>query len=115
MISSILGMHRKKVIAIVIVGVTIIGISLGLALHVSRILAESRAAEISKQSPVVQNYLNQHPSAKSRVTTYTLSKDGKNYHCWMVHWYDPTSIIPHIVNVYVDKDSWEIVSVGEAH
>jgi len=107
-------MQRKKVLAIVIVGVIIIGIASGLALHVSRILAESRAVETSKQSPVVRNYLNQHPSAKPRVTTATKSTDGKNYNCWMIHWYDPTSIIPHIVNVYVDKDSWEIVSVEEA-
>jgi len=107
-------MHRKKVIAIVIVGVTIIGIALGLALRVSRILAESRAVEISRQSSVVQNYLTQHPSAKYKITTYIKSIDSEDYCCWMVHWYDPTSIIPHIVNVYVDKDSWEIVSVEEA-
>lgn len=107
-------MHRKKVIAIVVVSVFVIGIALGLALHVSRILAESKAVEISKQSSVVQDYLNQHSSAKPRVTTATKSTNGKNYDCWMVHWYDPTSTIPHIVNVYVDKDSWEIVSVEEA-
>ena len=41
--------------------------------------------------------------------------DGNNHFCWRVHWYDPTRGLPHIVNVFVDKDSWEIVVVEEAH
>ena len=68
----------------------------------------------SQQSSVVQDYLTQHPIAKYKVMTSTKSIDGKNYDCLVVHWYDPTSVIPHIINVYVDKDSWEIVSVEEA-
>lgn len=109
-------MHRKKDIAIVVVGIIVIGIPLGLALHVSRILAESRAVEISKQSPIVQDFLSQYPSAKHRVTTLTISVDSKNHHCWRVSWYDPSGfdVGEHIIWVYVDKNSWEIVSVGEA-
>ena len=131
-------MHRKKVIAIVVVGVIVIGIALGLALHVSRILAESRAVEISKQSSVVQGYLSQHPNAESKVmklyvksdgSVYTVNDiwelkryvggtdkpmDGEDHYCWRVHWYDPTSIIPHIVNVFIDKDCWEIILEEEA-
>ena len=106
-------MHRKKDIAIVVVSVIVIGIALGLALHVSRILSESRAVEISKQSPVVQDFLSRYPSVEYRVTTGTRSIAGKNYNCWVVIWKQKTSPIPHSVHVYVDKDSSEIIGIRE--
>jgi len=95
--------------------------------------------EISKQSSRVQSYLNQHPSAKCDITKKYLTAvgmvhavdddwklkellgsagdkpaDGKDHYCWDVQWYDPTSMIEHIVNVFVDRDSLEMVLVTEA-
>ena len=131
-------MHRNRFIAITVVVLAIVGIAIGYVLFVSRISAESTAIEISKQSSVVQRYLSQHPNAESKVmklyvesdgSVYTVDddwemkrniggadepKDSKDHYCWCVHWYDSTSIIPHIVNVFVDKDSWEIVLEREA-
>jgi len=42
--------------------------------------------------------------------------DGKDHYCWVVHWYDPTPevAIPHTVDVYIDRDSYEVVFVQEA-
>jgi len=95
--------------------------------------------EISKQSSRVQSYLNQHPSAKCDITKRHLTADGmvhavddnwklkellgsagdepadgKDHYCWVVQWYDPTSMIEHIVNVFIDRDSLEIILVTEA-
>ena len=100
---------------------------------------QNNLVEISKQSQIVQSYLAQHPNAthdirKSYLTAdgmaYTVydnwqlkelsgsvgssPKDGSNHYCWVVHWYDPTSIIGHIVNVFIDRDSSQIVVVEEA-
>jgi hypothetical protein len=41
-------------------------------------------------------------------------KDGSNHYCWVVHWYDPTSIIEHIVNAFIDRDNLQIILVEEA-
>lgn len=94
-------------------------------------------AEISKQSPTVQNYLAQHPNAsyeieKSFLTAdgmmYSVSDswalkeplgsageptDGKEHYCWVVRWYDPTSAIMSRIDVFIDKDSLKIVLVRE--
>jgi len=95
-------------------------------------------AEISKQSSIVQNYLNQHPNAtysirKSYLTAdgmeYTVYDnwekkelsgsvgsspiDGNNHYCWVVHWYDPKSMIIHTVNVFIDRDTLQIILVTE--
>jgi uncharacterized membrane protein YebE (DUF533 family) len=100
---------------------------------------QNNLVEISKQSQIVQSYLGQHPNAthdirKSYLTAdgmaYTVydnwqlkelsgsvgssPKDGSNHYCWVVHWYDPTSIIGHIVNVFIDRDSSQIEVVEEA-
>lgn len=96
-------------------------------------------AEISKQSPTVQSYLEQHPNAEYEVTKCYLTgdgrvyavdedwklkefrgsaggepMDGKDHYCWLVGWHDPTSMIEHIVDVFIDKDVLEIVLVTEA-
>lgn len=95
--------------------------------------------EISKQSPVVRSYLEQHPNATYTVGKWYLTSDGmiytvdynwksvelkgsageepvdgRNHYCWAVHWNDPTSMIEHIVDVYVDKDVLKIVLITEA-
>jgi len=100
---------------------------------------QNNLVEISKQSQIVQSYLAQHPNAthdirKSYLTAdgmaYTVydnwqlkelsgsvgssPKDGSNHYCWVVHWYDPTSIIGHIVNAFIDRDSSQIVVIEEA-
>jgi hypothetical protein len=41
-------------------------------------------------------------------------KDGKSHYCWRIHWHDPTSMSLHVTNVFIDKDTWEIVIVEEA-
>lgn len=93
-------------------------------------------AEISKDDPVVAKYLETHPNASYEVrrayitadgTVYrvdefwmiteelgTASKpsDGRDHYCWEILWYSPK--VPHVVYVYVDKDSYEIVLVEEA-
>jgi 1,2-phenylacetyl-CoA epoxidase PaaB subunit len=40
--------------------------------------------------------------------------DGKDHHCWCVHWGDPESAIPEIVNVYVDRESGQTIIVERA-
>ena len=98
-----------------------------------------KIAEISKQDPRVQEYLKQHPNAKYEVRKAYLTSDGmvyfvdenwnlkelagsaiskpldgKDHYCWVVHWYDPSSTIPHIVNVFIDKETLKIVLIEEA-
>jgi len=93
---------------------------------------------ISNQSSAVREYLKQHPSAQwsvmklyvgSNGSVYTVDdswelqryvggthepEDGKSHYCWRVHFYYRTYImIEHIINVFIDKDSWEIVLVEE--
>lgn len=100
---------------------------------------QNNLVEISKQSQIVQSYLAQHPNATHDIRksylaadgmAYTVydnwqlkelsgsvgssPKDGSNHYCWVVHWYDPTSIIGHIVNVFIDRDSPQIVVIEEA-
>lgn len=131
-------MHRKRLRAIMVVVLVVAGIALGYVLYISRSLPESKAIEISKQSSVVQRYFSLHLNTECTVmklyiesdgSVYTVDDhwelvryvggsgkpiDGKDHYCWKVHWYDPAGGIPHIVNVFVDKDSWDIVLVGEA-
>lgn len=127
----------SKRIVIVSVAVVVIAVVSGY-FYFSQI-HQNDLVEISKQSQVVQSYLTQHPNAthdirKSYLTAdgmaYTVydnwqlkelsgsvgssPKDGSNHYCWVVHWYDPTSIIGHIVNVFIDRDSSQIVVVEEA-
>ena len=128
-------MVSKKLAIILIVGV---GFSLAAAYLYYSSLQQHNLVEISKQSPLVQNYLTQHPNAthnivKSYVTSegmlYTVyedwelkdeagsvgasPQDGKDHHCWIVRWYDPTSMIMHRVNVFIDRDSLQIILVTE--
>ena len=88
----------------------------------------------SKQSPEVQEYLNQHPTAQWRVLktfvkadgniylvykdwiksgwigkVLTPPKDGKNHYCWRVRWWWFEQGILDGIDVFVDKDSLEIV------
>ncbi len=99
----------------------------------------AKIAEISKQDPRVQNYLKQHSNAKYKVIKAYLSSDGvvymvdenwkpkglggsiagkpidgKDHYCWIVHWYDPSPGVPHIVDVFIDKETLKIVLVIEA-
>jgi hypothetical protein len=69
-------------------------------------IQQNRLVKISKQSSVVQGYLAQHPDA-----TYSIWKSGNN---WIVHWYDPASMIPHIVNILIDGATLQIIDVEEA-
>jgi len=126
----------KKLAMILIVGV---GFSIAAAYLYYSSLQQDNLVEISKQSPLVQNYLTQHPNAthnivKSYITSegilYTVyenwelkeqtgsvgasPQDGKDHNCWIVHWYDPTSMIMHRVTVFIDRDSLQIILVTEA-
>ncbi len=96
-------------------------------------------AEISKQDPKVQRYLKQHPNAKYDVRRAYLTADGmvyavdenwnlkrlmgsagsepvdgKDHYCWVVHWYDPSPGVPHIIDVFIDKETLKIVLIVEA-
>lgn len=127
----------SKSLVIVLVAVVVATAVLGYFYFSDR--QQDSLVEISKQSQIVQSYLNQHPKAtynirKSYLTAdgmaYTVydnwqlkelsgsvgssPKDGSNHYCWVVHWYDPTSIIEHIVNAFIDRDSLQIVIVEEA-
>jgi hypothetical protein len=96
---------------------------------------------ISKQSSVVQECLILHPKAQWRIeklyvgsggSVYTVGnnwelqtyigtapapRDGKSHYCWRVSLYElPRSRfhepkIIHVINVFIDKDTWEIVMV----
>jgi hypothetical protein len=125
-------------VAIVVLIFAIFGAVIGYVLYISTFSPESKAVNVSRQSPVVQRFISQHPDAKCRVmqlyvnsdgSVYTVSSDweleryvggtgkpidGKDHYCWEAHWYDPRSGIPYITVVYVDKDSWEIVLVEQA-
>ena len=128
-------MVSKKLAIILIVGV---GFSLAAAYLYYSSLQQDNLVEISKQSPLVQNYLTQHPNAthliaKSYITSEGIlyivyedwelkneagsvgasPQDGKDHHCWIVCWYDPTSMIMHRVNVFIDRDSLQIILVTE--
>jgi len=131
--SKVLSKSSAIVLVVIVVAATVLGY-----FYFSRI-QQDNLIEISKQSQEVQSYLNQHPNAtynigKSYLTAdgmaYTVydnwqlkelsgslgssPKDGSNHYCWVVHWYDPTSIIEHIVNVFIDRDNLQIVLVEEA-
>lgn len=41
-------------------------------------------------------------------------KDGKNHYCWLVLWHDPNPMSMHVIDIYIDKDTWEIIKVEEA-
>jgi len=128
---------RRKKLALTLVAVAIVvGGVLGYSLYSAM---QPNLSEISKQSPKVQSYVQQHPDAKYEVskcylaangTAYEVDEywspkevvgsaveqpiDGKDHYCWIVHWYDPTSMIEHIINVWIDKDTPEIILVTEA-
>jgi len=134
-------MDQKRFRVLVIVVFVIVGMALGYVLYISpeqneQTQGEKKAIEISKQTPEVQSYLSIHPNAKSGATrlyiesngsVYTANDhweliryegkntqtpvDGKDHYCWVVGWYDPTISWTHLVNVYIDKDSWEIILV----
>lgn len=93
--------------------------------------------ETSKQSTKVRNYLTQHPNATYNICKSYLAADGKvhsvydnwalnelvgsaeeptdgkDHYCWVVYWYDPTSAIMNRLNVFIDRDSLQIVLVEE--
>lgn len=93
---------------------------------------------ISNQSSAVREYLKQHPNAQwsvmklyvgSNGSVYTVDdswelqryvggtyepEDSKSHDCWRVHFYYRTYIEEPIINVFIDKDNWEIVLVEEA-
>ncbi len=97
-------------------------------------------AAISKQNRTVQSYLEHHLNAKYEIRKWYLTSDGRvyavdknwkiehfigsvgperpidnrNHYCWVVHWYDPNIGIPHIVDVFIDKETLEIVLAVEA-
>jgi hypothetical protein len=128
-------LSKRSVAILIAVVVTVAALGLFYFSHTQ----QNNMVEISKQSQIVQSYLAQHPNAthnirKSYLTAdgmaYTVydnwqlkelsgsagssPKDGSNHYCWVVHWYDPTSIIGHIVNAFIDRDSSQIVVVEEA-
>jgi hypothetical protein len=98
------------------------------------------AVEISRRTETVQRYLDQHPDATfnlgklyvENLTVFYVSEDWivltiaggpvpkkvsgvlEGNYCWNIHWYDPQSLIPHIVNVFVDVETGEVLSVTEA-
>lgn len=98
------------------------------------------AVEISRRTETVQHYLDLHPDATFNVgklymensTIFYVFEDWivltiaggpvpkkvsgelEGDYCWNVHWFDPKSGIPHIVNVYVDVETGEVLSVAEA-
>jgi len=100
----------------------------------------AEAVEISKRTETVQHYLDQHPDATFNLgrlyiensTIFHISEDWivltiaagpvpqkvsgvlEGNYCWNIHWFDPKSVIPHIVNVFVDVETGEVLSVGEA-
>jgi hypothetical protein len=131
-------MHRNRFVAIIVLILAIFGVVVGYVLYVSAFSPESKAVNVSKQSPVVQRFVSEHPKAensvwklyvKSNGSLYTISDeweletdlgriigkpiDGKDHYCWMVHWRDPVIGRQCMVDVYVDKDSWEIILVEE--
>jgi len=93
----------KRSIAILIIAV---GAASILGYFYYSTMQQNNLVEISKQSSIVQGYLAQHPNA-----TYGIWKSGND---WIVHWYDPTSMIPHIVNVLIDGNALQIINIQEA-
>jgi len=100
-------------------------------------ITEIEAVNISRNTEQVQRFISMHPDATFYVGKFYLEKSS-TYHvtedwivltlaggalgkggslvgkyCWLVHWSDPESLIPHIVNVYVDVETGEIVEVEE--
>jgi len=97
------------------------------------------AVEISRRTETVQHYLDQHPGATFNLsklytensTIFYVSEDWivltiaggpvpekvtgvlEGNYCWNIHWFDPKSVIPHIVNVSVDVETGEVLSVAE--
>jgi hypothetical protein len=65
-----------------------------------------RAVETSKETSVVQGYLISHPNAQSDVR--------QDSYCWIVLWHDPTTVIMHVLSVYIDKGNWKVVKIEEA-
>ena len=100
-------------------------------------IGQSDPVEISKQSVMVQNYLELHPDAEYRIWKRYLTgdgmiyavggdwkitellgstdspKDGKGHYCWVVSWSDPSIGIPSVVSAYIDRDTLEILVVKE--
>jgi len=128
-------MDREGFVAIMITTFAVFAIVMGYPLFVSILSPESKAVAISRQNPAVQTFISQDSSVKYGVgrsyvdgdgSVYRVDNnwvligygggtekptDGKGHYCWVVSWFDPTSIIDHVVYVYVDKDSWKIVGV----
>ncbi len=101
-------------------------------------ITETEAIDISKNTEQVQRFISMHPNATFNVGKFYLEKSSM-YHvtedwivltlaggalgkgeplvgkyCWRVHWSDPKSFIPHIVNICVDVETGKIVEVEEA-
>lgn len=96
------------------------------------------AVNISKNTEQVQRFIEFESNATSMVGKIYLENSSAYYvtedwvvltlaggplgkggllvgkYCWTVHWYNPASYIPHIVNVDIDVETGEIVSVQEA-
>jgi len=130
---------RWKRLALIVIVVAVVVAFAGIVGYYWYNSSQPNLAEISKQSPVVQDYLNQHSKAEYMVTKCYLAAngmvyevdenwelgelrgsasgepvDGRDHYCWVVHWYDPTSMIEHVVDVFIDRDVLEIVLVTEA-
>lgn len=128
-------LSKRSVAILIAVVVTVAALGLFYFSHTQ----QNNMVEISKQSQIVQSYLAQHPNATHNIRRLYLTgdgmaytvydnwqlkelsgsagsspKDGSNHYCWVVHWYDPTSIIGHMVNAFIDRDSSQIVVVEEA-
>ncbi len=131
-------MRRNRFVAIIVLILAILGVVAGYVLYVSTFSPELKAVNASGQSPVVQRFISQYPNAENSVvklyvksdgSVYTVSDDweletdvgriigkpidGKDHYCWKVHWRDPVIGKQCMVDVYVDKDSWEIILVEE--
>jgi hypothetical protein len=110
--------------------------------HKTTEIGFQKIVEISKEHPTVKKYLEAHPNAMYDIRRVYLTSDGlvyqvdehwkvkdsesvgsidkpidnKAHYCWVVHWYDPTPGVgvDHVIDVYIDRDSYEIVFVQEA-
>ncbi len=98
----------------------------------------NKIVNISKQHPDVKKYLEQYPNATYNIRRVYLTSDGlvyqvdeqwrvkdfesvgsvggkpvdgKDHYCWAVCWSNPEPGIEHVIVVFIDKDSYEIVFV----
>jgi hypothetical protein len=134
---------NRKLVAVSVLLVVASIVSGFLIAKVNDFINEQRsgdeAIELSKKSPEVQGYLAFHINAECDVMKLYVKRDGnvctvdkhweliryvghsnepsdgQDHYCWCVRWHDPTSAISHILNVFIDKDSWKIVLIEEAY